>query len=102
MKHYVQKTIRLAAEKAELVEKIRIAEGVSWSGIAEIAFDALLEKRTLPAEPKKVNNTEPKIALLSEKKAEQKEEKSSPTEPNLTLDMSKLNLSLGEDDNAQI
>lgn len=98
MKSLYQMTIRLPMEKAELLDKIRKEKGISWNALAESAFDEYLKTVTAPAEPKKVNNTEPKIALLSEKKKEEKED----AEPDTSLDMSKLNLSLGDDTDGQI
>ena len=94
MKSLYQMTIRLPMEKAELLDKIRKSKGISWNALAESAFDEYLKTVTAPAEPEKVNNTEPKIALLSEKKKEEKPE----IAPDTTLDMSKLKLSIGGDD----
>ncbi len=94
MKSLYQMTIRLPMEKAELLDKIRKEKGISWNALAESAFDEYLKNVTAPKETPKVNNTEPNIALLSEKK---KEEKADIT-PDTTLDMSKLKLNLGADD----
>ncbi len=94
MKSLYQMTIRLPMEKAELIDKLRKEMGMSWNAIAELAFDEYLKTVTAPAEPEKVNNTEPKIALLSEKKKEEKAD----IAPDTTLDMSKLKLNLGADD----
>ena len=97
MKSLYQMTIRLPMEKAELLDQIRKAEGLSWNALAELAFDEYLKNVSSPEVPAKVNNTEPKIALLSEKKETESGQESGQN----GLDMSKLNLSLGAtDDNS--
>ena len=101
MNHYVQKTIRLPAEKAELVNKIREEKGISWNAIVEMAVDKLLETVTAPAETPKVNNTEPKIALLSEKKGPEQPDKQ-PDKEDTTMDLSQFKFDMGEESDGQI
>ena len=86
MKSLYQTTIRLPMEKALIIDQIRKEKGMSWNAILELAVDQYLENVSAPADTPKVNNTEPKIALLSEKKKEEKE----PETAQNGLDMSGL------------
>jgi hypothetical protein len=97
MKVYAQATIRLPQEKAELINQIRQEKNMSWSAIAEMAFDKFLETHTV-----KQDLTDAEIVAKKEDpeivKPLNNEEKTGQETGQFSLDMSKLKLSLGEED----
>jgi hypothetical protein len=63
MRILVQKTIRVDYEKAELIEKIREENDLSWNAIVDIALDKLIEKVTIPAPQEMTIPPAPEIIL---------------------------------------
>ena len=91
---YMQKTIRISAEKGELLDSIRKEKGISWNALADLAFEKLLETPTVEQDLSDAEIVAKKEDLEPAKPLNN-EEKNGQDSGQITLDMSKLQLEAG-------